>query len=131
MTDPDRILDEKEVADHLHISPADVKRAWREGRLRGARFGSKYRFRLCSVETFLQAEEARWQEQNSAALGSTGSPGSSPGTSIGTTQTPDGSGDEALALKIASELKNRSASSSSKERAPKNRPQASLRIVTP
>lgn len=129
--DPDGIMSEHDVAEHVGIPPRDVKRAWREGRLRGARFGGRYRFRYGAVRAWLLGEEDRWEEKGRMARGSEKSVGSTPGTSIGTTPPSDASDDLALALQIADELKRPSGSSSSNGHARKSPANSSRRSATP
>lgn len=126
----DRIMSAEEVAEHLRVPVKDVKKAWREGRLLGSRFSGGYRFRLSAVEKFLGEEEQRWRERNIAVHGSTKNPDEPPSTSTGTTKPMDGSGDEALALEIASELTKPSGSSSSNVRELKSRRPANLPTAT-
>ena len=109
----DDVVTDVELADRLACPVKDIKRAWREGRLRGTKLSTGLRFREPAIKAWLEAEEARWHASNTGSRGSDASGEDQAGTS--TTTMPRLSESEELALTrtIANELKRPSATSSS------------------
>ena len=52
--DEDQLLTTSEVADILHVSGVTVTRYIKEGKLKGSKFGSRFRIKRSDVEAFIE-----------------------------------------------------------------------------
>jgi excisionase family DNA binding protein len=113
----DEVVTDQQLAERLGCPVRDIKRAWRQGRLRGTKLSTGLRFREQAIRAWLEAEEERCHASNMDSLGLGASAGGQAGTSITTRSVTSESADVALALTIANELKKPLASSSGSVRA--------------
>jgi excisionase family DNA binding protein len=125
----DEVVTDQQLAERLGCPVRDIKRAWRQGRLRGTKLSTGLRFREQAIRAWLEAEEERCHASNIEALGWEESRAAQAITSIGTRE--DASEDAALALRIADKLKRPSAPSSSSARATERQVPPSRRSAIP